>query len=82
MVNPTTEEPVAAVPISTRQQLDGAVDAACRAFPAWSATPIEKRQEMLSKLADLVTEHQSQFAELLVKEGGKVKAFAYVSTRD
>jgi acyl-CoA reductase-like NAD-dependent aldehyde dehydrogenase len=76
VINPATEEPVAVVPLATKQQLDDAVDAASRAFPAWSATPVEKRQELLSKLGDLVEIHQAQFAELLVKEVGKPRVVA------
>jgi acyl-CoA reductase-like NAD-dependent aldehyde dehydrogenase len=76
VINPATEEPVAAAPLATRKQLDDAVGAASRAFPAWSATPVEKRQEMLSNLGELVTMHLPQFAELLLKEAGKPRASA------
>jgi acyl-CoA reductase-like NAD-dependent aldehyde dehydrogenase len=76
VINPATEEPFAAAPIATPQHLENAVDAASRAFPSWSATPIEKRQEMLSNLGGLVARHRQQFVELLSKEGGKPKAAA------
>jgi acyl-CoA reductase-like NAD-dependent aldehyde dehydrogenase len=56
--------------------LDDAIDAASRAFPAWAATPATKRHEMLSELSDLLTQHQDQFVELIVKEVGKSRAMA------
>jgi acyl-CoA reductase-like NAD-dependent aldehyde dehydrogenase len=67
---------VAAVPLATRKQLEDAVNGASRAFPAWAATPVKTRQELLSKLGDLVGVHLPQFAELLVREGGKLRPVA------
>jgi acyl-CoA reductase-like NAD-dependent aldehyde dehydrogenase len=42
VINPATEEPFAAAPIATPQHLEDAVNAASRAFPSWSATPVEE----------------------------------------
>jgi acyl-CoA reductase-like NAD-dependent aldehyde dehydrogenase len=75
-INPTTEEVLGKVPVATREHLNDAVDAAARAFPAWSATSPQKRHEILSKLSDLLAQHTEQFAELLVKEVGKPMAMA------
>lgn len=71
MINPATEEVFANVPLATKQHLDDAVQAASRAFPSWAATPVEKRQELLVKLGDRLSEHASEFAEILVKDVGK-----------
>jgi aldehyde dehydrogenase (NAD+) len=52
VVNPTTEEPLATVPACTPADVDRAVTAARAAFPAWAATPVAERAELLDALAD------------------------------
>lgn len=79
VINPATEEVFAHVPLATKQHLDDAVSAASRAFPVWSATPVEKRQELLSQLGELVKLHEAEFAEILIKDVGKPKNQALVS---
>ena len=64
------------MPVASAAQLDAAILAAERAFPAWSATPWEARQAALARLADLVDEHAEQFAQLLMREVGKDRASA------
>lgn len=76
VINPATEEPVGAVPLTTREQLEEAVDGATRAFPVWSATPVEKRQEKLIELANMIGKHLPQLTQLLMKETGKPKLIA------
>ena len=76
IINPATEEVFARVPIATPAQLDAAILAAERAFPAWSATPWEARQAALARLADLLDQHDEQFAQLLMREVGKDRASA------
>ena len=62
------------MPVATPAQLEDAILAAERAFPAWSATPWEERQAALSRLADLIDEHTEQVGYLLMKEIGKDRA--------
>ena len=62
------------MPVATPAQLEDAILAAERAFPAWSATPWEERQAALSRLADLIDEHTEQVEYLLMKEIGKDRA--------
>ncbi|PIL29856.1 hypothetical protein GSI_08063 [Ganoderma sinense ZZ0214-1] len=76
IINPATEEVFARVPIATPAQLDAAILAAERAFPAWSATPWEARQAALARLADILDRHADQFAQLLMREVGKDRASA------
>src|SRR5690242_7428144 len=54
--DPATNEPVTRVPESTDEELQQAVDSAERAFPAWKATSILRRQQIMFKLAALVRE--------------------------
>ncbi|EMD33479.1 hypothetical protein CERSUDRAFT_118059 [Gelatoporia subvermispora B] len=78
VVNPSTEEVLANVPNASGEQLEEAIQAASRAFPAWAALPVEKRQQALSRLGQLVQEHLDDFVDLLVKECGKNKELATI----
>jgi acyl-CoA reductase-like NAD-dependent aldehyde dehydrogenase len=51
--------------------LNDAVAAAKKAFPAWRDTPLEKRKELLGKLAESFQQHNDEFTTLLCKESGK-----------
>jgi acyl-CoA reductase-like NAD-dependent aldehyde dehydrogenase len=71
VINPATEEVVAAAPKADRAQLDQAVAAAKAAFPAWSAMPIRQRGALLLKLADAMEGRRDEFVRLLTEEQGK-----------
>src|SRR6478672_2983404 len=71
VVNPATEEVVAAAPRADRAQLEQAVAAAKAAFPRWSQTPVRDRGALLDRLADAVEVRQAEFAEILTAENGK-----------
>ncbi|MGN6358526.1 MAG: aldehyde dehydrogenase family protein [Novosphingobium sp.] len=74
--NPATEEIIAQVPDATTGQLEDAVAAARRAFPAWSARPIEERQALVARIGDVIEAHAEDFMHLLTKEQGKPRAGA------
>jgi acyl-CoA reductase-like NAD-dependent aldehyde dehydrogenase len=76
VINPATEEVIARVPDSSREQLDLAVSAARRAFPGWSQTPLTARQALVSSISEKLTEHQEAFAQLLTREQGKTLEYA------
>lgn len=71
VINPATEQPVASCPKADMAQLNEAVAAAKRAFPAWSARNIEDRAALISTLAEKLKERASEFASLLTSEQGK-----------
>lgn len=63
--NPKNGELVADdVPLAGGQDVDEAVAAAERAFPAWKATMPAQRRNMLNKFADLLEKHAKELAEL------------------
>jgi acyl-CoA reductase-like NAD-dependent aldehyde dehydrogenase len=74
--NPATEEVIANVPDASRAQLDEAVAAARRAFPAWSARPIAERQLLVARIGDVIETHAEEFMRLLTREQGKARAGA------
>jgi acyl-CoA reductase-like NAD-dependent aldehyde dehydrogenase len=71
VINPATEEVLAACPKADLAQLNQAVAAAKAAFPAWSARPIEERRNLLVKMADEFETRSAEIARLLTQEQGK-----------
>lgn len=76
VINPATEQPVAACPRADLAQLNQAVAAAKAAFPAWAATPIAERRRLILKLADELAARSDELARLLTQEQGKPLAGA------
>ena len=71
--NPATEEVIAKVPDASRAQLEEAVAAAKRAFPAWSARPLAERQAFVAAIGDAIEAHAEDFKRLLTLEQGKAR---------
>lgn len=71
VLNPATEDPCAAVPRGMPDDVDAAVQAAERAFPAWSRTAPAERAAVLRKAADRVSARADELALLLTEEQGK-----------
>jgi succinate-semialdehyde dehydrogenase/glutarate-semialdehyde dehydrogenase len=71
VTNPATGQPFAEVPAGTEQDVDGAVQAARRAFSEWSELAVSKRGEILGKAAHHVEEHLDELIPLLTREQGK-----------
>lgn len=70
-INPSTEEQIAEVPDSDERDVDDAVQAAKRAFPAWSRTTAAERSNLLLKLASLMEANFDELAELEARDAGK-----------
>jgi malonate-semialdehyde dehydrogenase (acetylating) / methylmalonate-semialdehyde dehydrogenase len=75
--NPATGEALAYVPISNREDLQKAVDAAKEAFQAWKNTAVPKRARILFRYQQLLVEHWDELAKLITMENGKSFAEAY-----
>jgi len=75
--NPATGEELARVPISTREDLDEAVQVAKETFKTWSKTPVPKRARILFKYQQLLVENWDELATLITKENGKSFKEAY-----
>ncbi len=71
VINPATEEPFATIETASEKQAAAAIAAAKAAFPKWAKTPIEKRQAVVSKIADVVRDNAAELASLLTAEQGK-----------
>jgi aminomuconate-semialdehyde/2-hydroxymuconate-6-semialdehyde dehydrogenase len=51
--------------------VDAAVDAACRAYPAWAALPNSERSRWLERLADAIEHRLDDFAHAESRDAGK-----------
>jgi len=71
VINPATEQVVAACPRADVAQANQAVAAAKAAFPAWAARPLSERRALLLKLADAIDARAPELAPLLTQEQGK-----------
>ncbi|MEX1156517.1 MAG: aldehyde dehydrogenase family protein, partial [Chloroflexota bacterium] len=74
--NPATGEVAREVDFASVEEVDAAVAAAKAAFPAWRATSISKRTEILFRIRNLVEEHKAEIAAHLTAEHGKVPSDA------
>jgi len=71
VINPANEEVLSASPRASMAQLDKAVAAAKRAFPAWRATSLDARRKALLAMADAIQGDAPNLARLLTQEQGK-----------
>ncbi|WP_099352538.1 CoA-acylating methylmalonate-semialdehyde dehydrogenase [Fredinandcohnia onubensis] len=69
--NPATKEVIAQVPISTKEDLDYAVEVAAKAFGEWKDTPVQKRGRILFKFQQLLQENKEELARIITIENGK-----------
>jgi aldehyde dehydrogenase (NAD+) len=68
--NPATEEVLATVPAATATDVDRAVLAARRAFPAWAATSRRERAEYLQRLLDGLAKRAEDIGETIARDVG------------
>lgn len=71
VVNPATEEVIVTVPFGGREDCRAAIDAAARAFPAWSRLTPYDRGAILQKAATGMRERADELARTTVLESGK-----------
>ncbi len=75
--NPATGRQTADVDLASVEEVDRAVQAARKAFPAWRATSLSKRSEIYFRIRKLLDEHRDDLARLLTAEHGKVLSDAH-----
>lgn len=74
--DPSTGEQIAQVPACTREELESAIQAAKAAYPAWSATPVRKRAQLMLRLRELIVRDMESLTLLCATENGKTLAEA------
>ena len=75
-VDPAAGAPYGRVASSAAAEVDLAVAAARRAFPAWAATPAVQRARLLRALARLIDRDRDRLARAEAMDGGKPVALA------
>lgn len=81
VIDPATEQVLAAVSTAGVEQARLAVDAAAEAAPGWAATAPRRRSDILRRAYDLMLEREEQLAELIILENGKSYADAIGEVR-
>ena len=76
VIDPATGLVFTQAPAATQADVDRAVQAAARAFPAWAATAVADRQAALVAIAKALEDHIDDFMRLLTREQGKPHALA------
>jgi succinate-semialdehyde dehydrogenase/glutarate-semialdehyde dehydrogenase len=71
VINPVTAGGIADLPLASPADIEEALAASDRAWPAWKATDVEKRAAILHKTADLLKERADHIARILTQEQGK-----------
>ncbi|MBS0557352.1 MAG: aldehyde dehydrogenase [Proteobacteria bacterium] len=73
---PATAQRYADCPDSDAADIDAAVAAATRAYPAWSAAPVAERARLLERIADRIEVRLEEFAQAESRDSGKPVALA------
>ena len=71
VVNPATCQAIARVPISTKDEIEAAVEAAQEAFPDWRTTTPLARSRCLFRLKELLEENFEEVSRIQTQEHGK-----------
>lgn len=76
VTNPATGDIISRVAISTKRDVDLAVESAKHAFEEWRHVPLNQRIGYLSRLRELLIENSEEIARTITVEHGKVLADA------
>ncbi|HYH08989.1 MAG TPA: CoA-acylating methylmalonate-semialdehyde dehydrogenase [Thermoanaerobaculia bacterium] len=76
VTNPATGEVLSRVPLSGPSDIERAVDAAKKALPGWSGTPIKERVQVFYRYKTLLEKNIAELAALVSEENGKVRSEA------
>lgn len=70
--DPNTGEIIAKAPCCTKEEVNLAVGAANKAYPAWRDTPVKERVQVLYRFKQLLEDNMDDLTMLVCKENGKV----------
>src|ERR1700752_3266016 len=72
ITDPSIGKTIRQVALGSAADVDRAVAAAARAFPAWAATPAPRRAAVMFRFKALIEQHADELARLITSEHGKV----------
>jgi acyl-CoA reductase-like NAD-dependent aldehyde dehydrogenase len=64
-------EEIGTVPSAQKADVERAVAAAARAFPAYADLPAHRRSRILARTSELLAQHQEEIATIICREAGK-----------
>jgi acyl-CoA reductase-like NAD-dependent aldehyde dehydrogenase len=70
VINSSTEVVIDSIPEGTVEDANKAVEAAAKAFPAWSALPLEERVGYVRKIGEKLAERKDELANVIAQELG------------
>jgi aldehyde dehydrogenase (NAD+) len=71
-VNPAdTSDVVGTFPLSTKADVDRAVQSAKRGFEIWRATPAPLRGDVMRRAGDILASRKEEIASMMTREKGK-----------
>ncbi len=76
VIDPATEQPVSEITLGSRADVDAAVAAARRAFPAFAATPVAERAALLDRIIAGYQARAADLAQAISEEMGAPIGFA------
>lgn len=76
VIDPSTQEVLAEVPLCTAQEINAVVEVAAKAFHDWRRTPPEDRIQPLFQLKSLLEENIDELSRIISRENGKTFAEA------
>ena len=76
VINPSTQEFLAEVPIATSDEVNHAISSAKIAFRSWKEVPTPERARIFLKYQHILKENQDDIAKILSLENGKTYADA------
>ncbi len=71
VLNPATGEIICQVPLSTKEDLEAATQAAATAFELWKEVAVPRRARILFSFQQLIAENAEELARLITIENGK-----------
>ena len=74
--NPATGEQQAEVDLASVEEMDAVIAVAKAAFPAWRATNMSRRAEIMFRMRELLDANRKELASILTLEHGKVPSDA------
>ncbi|MDN3560350.1 aldehyde dehydrogenase family protein [Vreelandella neptunia] len=80
VINPSNEEFLTYCPQATPEDVERAIGAARKAWPAWRDAPMEQRRQTLHAIADCIEENAEELQRWITLEQGKPLAGAAVET--
>ncbi|MGV9362447.1 aminobutyraldehyde dehydrogenase [Amycolatopsis sp. NPDC003731] len=74
LIDPATGEVFGTSPVASQSDVDNALAAAAQAFATWRRSTPAERQLALLKIADALESRAAEFADLEVRETGKIRS--------